>query len=224
MPSLLAFSCNKRRYWAACAKLAPWLDTFLTAMTSSVRSTRIAAASSFFLCAGFAIAQGHVDSCQAQIPRSLSDALAKTFPGYRAPLEYDNAPDDIAKNRSDGGTGCLGVGIADFTGEGKKQYVLGLTALKGSGGLAVIALPRKGGWRFQKIHSGAEEARFRQFVDVVDPGRYDHSESTSAAPGPDERPFLDCSNSGAQVGTLGGSAWVYCYMDGRWFHVRMSRP
>jgi hypothetical protein len=116
------------------------------------------------------------------------------------------------------------VGIADFTGEGKKQYVLGLTALKGSGGLAVIALPRKGGWRFQKIRSGAEDARFRQFVDVVDPGRYERPKSGSAPLAVDEKPLLDCPNSGARVGALGASALVYCYVDGRWLHVRVSHP
>ncbi|HXW65363.1 MAG TPA: hypothetical protein VEK74_09785 [Burkholderiaceae bacterium] len=193
-------------------------------MTVYLRTMQIAAAVLFFLCASVALAQGHADSCQAQIPRSLADALAKTFPGYRAPLEYDNAPDDTAKNRSEGGTGCLGVGIGDLTGEGKKQYVLGLTALKGSGGFAVIALPRKGGWRFQKIPSGAENARFRQYVDVVDSGRYERPNSTNTALGADEKPFLDCPNSGARAGTLGGSSFVYCYIDGRWLHVRVSGP
>ncbi len=193
-------------------------------MTPFLATGRSAAALLFYLCAGFGFAQGHADSCQAQIPRSLSDVLAKTFPGYRAPLEYDNAPDDIAKNRSESGTGCLGVGIADFTGEEKKQYVLGLTALKGSGGLAVIALPRKGGWHFQKIRSGSEDARFRQFVEVVEPGRYQRSKSDRAALGPDERPLLDCPNSGARVGILGVSSVVYCFIDGRWLHVRISAP
>jgi hypothetical protein len=193
-------------------------------MTFHLKALRLALAVLFFLSAGFAAAQGHADTCQEQIPRSLADLLAKTFPGYRAPLEYDNAPDDIAKNRNEGGNGCLGVGIADFTGEGKKQYVLGLTALKGSGGLAVIALPRKGGWRFQKIRSGTEDARFRQYVDVVEPGRYERSQSSSGIMGTDEKPLLDCPNSGARVGTLGGSSLVYCYVDGRWLHVRISRP
>jgi len=211
-------------YKPPCAKLPALRHIFVPTMTPFSEFIRITVPALLFLCAGYASAQGHADSCQAQIPRSLADALAKTFVGYRAPLEYDNPPDDIAKNRSDGGTGCLGVGIADFTGEGKKQYVLGLTALKGSGGLAVIALPRKGGWRFQKIRSGAEDARFRQYVDAVEPGRYERSKSASATMGTDEKPLLDCPNSGARVGTLGGSSLVYCYVDGRWLHVRISRP
>ena len=180
---------------------------------------RIAAAIFFFTFAGLALAQGHVDSCQAQIPRSLADALAKTFPGYRAPLEYDNAPEDVKANRSRDGTGCLGVGVGDFTGEGKKEYVIGLTALKGRGGLAVLALPRKGGWRFQKIRSGAEDARFQQYVEVVDARRYQRSQAHSAPLAPDEKAALDCPNSGARVGTIDATAIVYCFVDGRWQHV-----
>ena len=33
-------------------------------------------------------------------------------------------------------------------------------AVKGSGGLVAIALPKKGGWNLQRIQSGAERARY----------------------------------------------------------------
>ncbi|HYA76609.1 MAG TPA: hypothetical protein VED83_06840 [Burkholderiaceae bacterium] len=180
---------------------------------------RSAAAVFFYAFTSLALAQGHADSCQAQIPRSLADALAKTFPGYRAPLEYDNAPEDASKNRTQGGSGCLGVGVGDFTGEGKKEYVIGLTALKGSGGLAVVALPRKGGWRFQKIRSGTEEARFRQFVEVVEPGHFERAKTRRAPLGTDEARALDCPNAGVRVGALDTTAIVYCFVAGRWQHV-----
>lgn len=186
------------------------------------QTMRIAAAVCLFVLGAGAFAQEHADSCQALIPRSLADALAATFRGYRAPLEYDNAPDDIARNREKGGTGCLGVAIADFTGEGKKEYVIGLTALKSSAGLAVIALPRKGGWRFQKIRSASEDARFRQFVEVAEPGRYERDKSRSASLAADERTSLECPNAGVHVGALQGASAVYCYRDGHWLHVWVS--
>src|SRR5690349_21051116 len=85
-------------------------------------------------------AQPRGDACQAQIPRSLSRALAAAFPGYRTPLEYDNAPEDMRANLSQGGTGCLGVAIGDFTGDNKKEYLIGLTSVKGVKGMVVIAL------------------------------------------------------------------------------------
>jgi hypothetical protein len=183
---------------------------------------RIAAAVLLLAFGTYTSAQPHPDSCQAEIPRSLANALAAAFPGYRTPLETDNAPEDIEYNKAHGGTGCLGVRTADFTGEGKKDYLIGLTAVKGSAGLVAIALPKKGGWNLQRIRSGAEHARYLQYVEVVTPGRYDRGEARTAPPEPGEQQSLDCPHWGALVGTLEASGIVYCYKAGRWFHVWVS--
>jgi hypothetical protein len=157
--------------------------------------------------------------CQAQIPRSLSRAVAAAFPGYRTPLEYDNAPEDMKYNQSQGGTGCLGVAIADFTGDGKKDYLIGLTSVKGVSGLAVIALPRKGGWNFRKITTWAEDARYRQYVQAVKPGRHERAKGLSAPLAPGEKQSMDCPNWGALVGAVQQTGIVYCYERGQWSHV-----
>lgn len=167
-------------------------------------------------------AQLRGDTCQAQIPRSLANALAAAFPGYRTPLEYDNAPEDIQYNLAHAGSRCLGVAVADFTGDGKQDYLIGLTAVKGSKGLAVIALPRKGGWNFQRIKSWTEDARYQQYVDVVKPGRYDRAKARTAALGPGERRSMDCPNWGALVGTVQATGLVYCHDHGQWSHVWIS--
>jgi hypothetical protein len=183
---------------------------------------RIATAAVLLLPWACVSGQPRGDACQAQIPRSLERALAAAFPGYRTPLEFDNAPDDIQHNRSRGGNGCLGVAVADFTGEGKKDYVIGLTARTGSSGLAVIALPRKGGWNFRKITSFTEDARYLQYVDVVEPGRYERTTAVTAALGPGEKRSMDCPNWAAAVGTVESTRIVYCYDEGRWSHVWVS--
>ncbi|HEY4037397.1 MAG TPA: hypothetical protein VGM15_01130 [Burkholderiaceae bacterium] len=164
-------------------------------------------------------AQLRGDACQAQIPRSLSRALAGAFHGYRAPLEYDNAPEDMKADLSQGGTGCLGVAIADFTGDGKKDYLIGLTSVKGVKGMVVIALPKKGGWNFETITSWAEDARYRQYVRAVKPGRYKRAKDLTAPLAPGEKQSMDCSNSGALVGAVQQTGIVYCYDHGRWSHV-----
>ena len=168
------------------------------------------------------LTQAHTDACQALLPQSLSRALERAYPGYRTPLETDNAPDDIQYNRDHGGTGCLGVGTGDLSGEGKQGYLIGLTARKGRGGLVVVALPRKGGWNFQKIRSGAEATRFLQYVEVVGPGRFDRPESASAPLQPGERANLVCPHAAARVGTVEASGTVYCYQDGQWLSVVVS--
>jgi len=165
------------------------------------------------------LAQSHADACQNLLPRSLSDALARAYPGYRTPLETDNAPDDIEYNRDHGGSGCLGVGIGELTGEGKQDYVIGLTARKGRGGRVVIAMPRKGGWHFQDLRSGSEATRFLQYVEVVEAGRFDRPGSVTTPLQPGERAGLVCPHPAARVGTVEASATVYCYQEGRWLSV-----
>jgi hypothetical protein len=189
-------------------------------MTSSW--IRIATGAVFAVVSMAADAQPRGDVCQALIPRSLSKALAAAFPGYRTPIEFDNAPEDMKYNQSHGGTGCLGVATADFTGDGKKDYLIGLTSVKGVGGLAVIALPRKGGWNFQKITTWAEDARYRQYVEVVKPGRYQRAKGLSAPLAPGEKQAMDCANWGALVGAIQQTGIVYCYDHGRWSHVWVS--
>jgi hypothetical protein len=170
---------------------------------------RAAAGALVFTLAALAASQARADACEAQIPRTLADALSRAYPGYRAPLEYDNAPEDIDRHKSRGGTGCLGVDTGDFTGDGKKDYVVGLTSLKGNAGLAVVALPQKGGWRFVRLQRWAEHTRASQYVAALAPGAY-----RSAG--------LECSHWAARVGAVEGSATVYCYVHGQWKHERVS--
>lgn len=170
---------------------------------------RVAGGVLFFALAVGAAPQARADACEGQIPRTLADALSRAFPGYRAPLEYDNAPEDIDRHKSRGGSGCLGVDTADLTGDGKKDYVVGMTSLKGNAGLAVVALPHKGGWSFVRLQHWAEHTRATQYVAVVPPGTYGS---------------IDCPNWAARVGTVEGSATVYCYMRarGQWLRVQVS--
>jgi hypothetical protein len=166
-----------------------------------------------------ASAQTRGDLCQALIPGSLSNALARAFPGYRTPLEFDNAPEDAKADLLKGGTGCLGVAIADFTGDGKRDYLIGLSLVKGVKGLAVIAMPKKGGWNFQKITTWAEDARYRQYVQAVKPGHYERVKGLTAPLAPGEKQSMDCPNWGAMVGAVQQTGIVYCYDHGQWSHV-----
>jgi hypothetical protein len=163
------------------------------------------------------------DSCQAQIPKTLATAVAAAFAGYRTPLETDNLPEDIEYNRAHGGTGCLGVAVADFNGDHAKDYLLGLTAVEGDSGLAVIALSSKSGWRFHKIRSWVEDVRNRQYVAAVKPGKHDRTEALDGPPlDTGERVSMRCPRWGALVGATESTGVVYCYMDGQWPHVVVS--
>ena len=168
---------------------------------------RVATAVLFVVLVAGGVGQARADACEPLIPRTLANALAGSFPGYRVPLEYDNAPEDIDYSKSHGGTGCLGVATGDFTGDGKKDYVVGLTSVKGNAGLAVIALPQKGGWSFVRLQNWAERTRSSNYVSVVQPG---------------EHGSVACLHSGVRIGTFEAAATVYCYRDGRWMHAAVA--
>ena len=163
-----------------------------------------------------------VDSCQSQIPKSLEVAVRVNFSGYRTPFETDNSPADVQFNKSNNGTGCLGVAVADFDGDKKTDYLLGLTAIKGKNGLAVIALSKASGWRFYKIRSWAEDARERQYVEIVKPGIYKRTESLDVALERGERNAMRCLSYGALVGSVESTGVVYCKAKDKWFHVWVS--
>jgi hypothetical protein len=170
-----------------------------------------------------ASAQGtHTDACQAQIPSDLAAAVAASFPGYRTPFETDNLPEDVEYSRTHGGNGCLGVAVADFNGDRRKDFLLGLTALKGESGLGVVALATKSGWRFQEIRTWAEDARIRQYVEAVKPGKYDRTEALEGPLDIGERDSLQCSHWGALVGRTESTGIVYCYVGGQLAYVWVS--
>jgi len=161
------------------------------------------------LCPG---AHAQADACQDQLPQSLVDALARAYRAYRAPLEFDNAPEDIAQSRARGGSGCLGVGVGDFTGAGKKEYLIGLTARHGGGGLAVLAIPRKGGWRWQKLQTWPEGTRALHFVEALPPGHYNG----------DAAAVLECAKDVVRLGALDGSGSLRCDTGGGWTSVAQA--
>lgn len=167
-------------------------------------------------------AAGSQDACDGQLPQSLQGALGRSFPAFRVPMQFDNAPDDVEARRARGANACPGVDTGEFGGDGKKDYVIGLTARKGSESKAVIALPRSGGWNLMPIHSGAEGRRVDLYVESAPPGRYLRDPALQAPLEEGEVRAMVCPNPGARAGTIGGGSYVYCSLAGRWLHVRVK--
>lgn len=161
------------------------------------------------------------DSCEVQIPLSLEVALGKAFPKFRAPLATDNLTEDIAWDLKEGRKGCLGVAIADFDGDGTKDLLLGLTALKGSGALIVVALARGKNWKFETLDEWPE-GRNRLYVAVDKPGVYRRTEALDGPLEPGEIDPLRCPHSAAIFGATESSGVAYCYSNHRWQHVWIS--
>ncbi len=164
---------------------------------------------------------GETDSCQTQIPEQLSTAIKQKFPEYRTPLATDNYPDDIKWNVDHGGTGCLGVAIADFDGSGSKDYLLGLASVSDDGELIVVALAHGSSWNFQSLYK-ANDGRKRTYVAVVKPGVFERTEALDGSLSSGELKSMRCKNSGASFGTIESSGVVYCLIKGKWKYVWVS--
>jgi hypothetical protein len=161
------------------------------------------------------------DSCQIQIPEQLSAAVKQKFPRYRPPLATDNYPDDIAWNIKDGGNGCLGVAVADFDGDGKKDYLLDLTSLRDEGDLIVVALTHGSTWDFHNLY-GSKDGRKRTYVAAEKPGIFKRTEALDGSLEKGELSSMRCNNSAVIFGTIESSGVVYCFRKGKWNYVWVS--
>jgi len=168
----------------------------------------------------FAVSAFGADACQQQIPRPLSIVVAKAFPKFRSPIVTDNLPEDNDYNLKQGGTGCIAVATGDLNGDGKTDFVIGLTAQEGAGGLIVVALASNRSWRL-KVLDEWKDSRIRLFVDTREPGIYTHTAALDTLEkGEVER--LVCRTSLAAFGATESSEVVYCYSNGKWPHVWIS--
>jgi hypothetical protein len=161
------------------------------------------------------------DSCQDQIPAHLSTSIMQKFPGYRPPLATDNLSEDIDWNIKEGGKGCLGVAIADFDGDGSKDFLLGLTSLGSEGALVVVALTRGSSWNLHTLDRW-KDGRARLYVTAEKPGSFNRTGSLDGPLEPGERKSINCTNWGALFGATESSGVVYCFTRGKWHHVWVS--
>lgn len=179
---------------------------------------RAIAAAALILFAGPALG---ADSCEVQIPAALKVALGKAFPKFRAPMATDNLAEDIEWALKEGRNGCLGVAIADFDGDGTKDLLLGLTALKGSGAVIVVALARGKNWKLETLDEWSSD-RNRLYVAADKPGVYRRTEALDGPLEPGEINPLRCLHSVAIFGATESSGVAYCYNKQTWKHVWIS--
>ncbi len=161
------------------------------------------------------------DACESAVPAALKAEVLKRFGGYRLPRETDNLPEDIQYAREHSESPCLGVASADFDGDGKPDYVLGLSALDGPGALIVVALSRGSRWEFHKLDVW-KDSRLRLYVAADPPGHYD---DVGDSDGPLEKgqvEHLDCVHSVAVFGLTESSGVAYCFTNSGWKHVWIS--
>lgn len=161
------------------------------------------------------------DACQAQIPEQLRVSLTTKFPGYRLSLVTDNAAIDDNGEITSRGSKCLGVAIADFDGDGSKDYLLGLTSLSDRGALIVVALTRGSTWEFHTLDRW-NDYRSSLYVATEKPGHFIRTEALDGPLEKGEKASMTCKNTVALFGSLESTGVVYCFSKGKWNHVWIS--
>jgi hypothetical protein len=116
------------------------------------------------------------DSCAKLIPKAVRQVLEEHLPTYQLPRESDNLPDDIAFDRTRGGTGCLGVAVGQFLGKPTNDYALLVTARPTEHVLLILVTKSVGAWRIENLHDSGTDLRNRLFVTTLPPGRYKDNE------------------------------------------------
>lgn len=161
------------------------------------------------------------DDCESQLPVPLRRAAEKAYPAFRSPVVTDNLPEDVDYQFQQTGSRCLGVAKADFDGDGKVDYLIGMSARTSSGAEILVALARGKSWALRSLASWSE-GRSRLYVATEKPGKY---ERTLALEGPlseGENQTLVCRNPVAVFGATEASGVAYCYMEGAWPYVWIS--
>jgi hypothetical protein len=161
------------------------------------------------------------DACLVQIPETLNASLKDKFPDYRAPQANDNIAEDIEWDIKEGGKGCLGLALADFDGDGTKDYLIGLTSKNSPGALIVVGLARGSTWEFHTFAKWKEQ-RSRLFVAAQKSGHFRRSQAFEGPTSQGELKSMNCRTYGAQFGATESWSVVYCYAQKKWNYVRVS--
>jgi hypothetical protein len=160
------------------------------------------------------------------IPTAVREAVKRDLPAYDLPRESDNPAEDIAGDRSRGGTGCLGVAVGRFLGKPTNDYALLLTARRFERTRVIIATQSAGTWSVKELHDFGNIERSRLFVSMLPPGHYQDVEcctpekSDLAADGHLQQ--FTSARPGIALGALGATASGMFFLKGQWRVLGLS--
>jgi len=178
----------------------------------------IAAASS-----GVVARSAQDDACMREVPESLFEQIPRVFPSYRLIQAGDYSADVVkAEKKKHSGGACLGVATGKFDGGHAKGFAF-LLVSPGKPALLVAARSTEDkGWAFQTLLDLGQDAPGRNFVRVVQPGRYEDRRAQARAKSSGWVGNYTSAFQGVAVGHF-GSPGVGLFFNGtEWVHLRLG--
>jgi hypothetical protein len=157
------------------------------------------------------------------VPQSLFEQIPGVFPSYRLIQAGDYSADVVkAEKKKHTGGACLGVAAGNFGGRHAKDFAFLLVA-PGKPALLVAARSTENKeWAFQQLLDLGQDAPGRNYVRVVQPGKYEDRRAQAPA---NSRGWVSSYTSafqGVAVGHFGSPGLGLFFTGSEWVHLRLG--
>ncbi len=163
------------------------------------------------------------DACTRAVPEPLRAEIPRVFPSYRL-IQADDYSADVVKaeKKKHKGGPCLGVAAGNFDGKNARDFAFLVVSPAKPALLVAARSTEDKGWSFQELLNLGQDAPGRNYVDVLQPGKY---QDRRAEPARNSGGWVDSYASAFQGVVVGhfGSPGVGLFCNGNdWVHLRLG--
>ena len=178
----------------------------------------IAAASSGLVARG-----DQEDACMRAVPESVFEQIPSVFPSYRLIQAGEYSADVVkAEKKKHTGGACLGVAAGKFGGRHGKDFAF-LLVSPGKPALLVVARSTEDKeWAFDELLNLGQDAPGRNYVHVVQPGRYEDRRAQAPASSRGWVSNYTSAFQGVAVGHFGSPGVGLFFTGSEWVHLRLG--
>jgi len=163
------------------------------------------------------------DACMRAVPESVFEQIPSVFPSYRLIQAGDYSADVVkAEKKKHTGGACLGVAAGNFEGRHAKGFAF-LLVSPGKPALLVAARPTEDKeWAFEELLNLGQDAPGRNYVHVVQPGRYADRRAQAPANSSGWVGSYNSAFQGVAVGHFGSPGVGLFFTGSEWVHLRLG--
>ena len=162
------------------------------------------------------------DACARALPGSLLEQIPNIYPSYRLIQVGDYSADVVqAEKKAHKGGACPGVAAGNFGGTHARDFAF-LLVSPGKPALLVAATATEDkDWTFQELLDLGQDAPGRNYVRVVQPGRYEDRRAEAPASSKGWVSSYTTAFEGIAVGHFGSPGVGLFFTGDEWVHLRL---